>query len=131
MADIDPNELLPESDRDYLVEKGFDCVVTQVGDAVHVVLRGFELPDTYRPHQVSLRIILPAGYPNADLDMFWTLPNVELASGAKPDRADVFQEFEGEQWQRWSRHFTKPWRQGVDDLRTFLATIRQELARGV
>ena len=131
MADIDPDELLPENDRDFLIEKGFDCAVSQIGDQVHVVIHGFELPAAYEPRIVSLRIILPAAYPNADLDMFWTYPTVKLASGGQPDRANKLREYDEQQWQRWSRHFTTPWRQGIDDLRTFLTTIRRELARGV
>lgn len=131
MAEADPEELLPESDRDFLVEKDLDYDVKRVGNDVHVIFRGYELPDAYTPRTVDLRIILPAGYPNANLDMFWTYPEVRLANGAEPDRCQVRQSFDGQDWQRWSRHFEHPWRQGIDDLRTFYTTIGREISRGV
>ena len=48
-----------------------------------------------------------------------------------PDRAEPHVTFEGIAWQQWSRHFRIPWRQGVDNLRTFIASVRRELAKGI
>jgi hypothetical protein len=83
------------------------------------------------PRKANLMFILPAGYPNANLDMFWTEPVVKLANGNWPVNANQHALYGGVSWQRWSRHFQTAWRQGVDNLRTFVATIRKELSRGV
>jgi len=123
--------LIPEIDRDFLAEKQVQFSAFRVGADTHVVIHGFEFPEAYVPRKANLMIILPAGYPNANLDMFWTEPVVKLANGKWPDRADQNATYNGVSWQRWSRHFHNPWRQGVDNLRTFVTTIRRELARGV
>jgi hypothetical protein len=75
-------------------------------------------------------IRLPPLYPKAQPDMFWTRPDVKLASGAWPLRADVKETYLQLQWQRWSRHWQKAWHPGADSLRTFIAAIIRELSRG-
>ncbi len=122
---------LPEFDRDYLEEKGFDYDVIPSGGDLHIVIKDFEFPEAYSPRVADLMIILPAGYPGANLDMFWTSPDVMLASGVWPHQCEHHEQHHGRNWQRWSRHFRAPWRQGVDGLRTFVASVRAELAKGI
>lgn len=124
-------DLVPEIDREFLAEKNLKFSVSRVGGDSHIVIHEFDFPEAYTPRKANLLIILPAGYPNADPNMFWTEPVVKLASGNFPERADTHAVYNGKSWQRWSRHFVNPWRQGVDNLRTFFMTIRRELARGV
>lgn len=124
-------DLIPEVDRDFLSEKGYRYRAKRVGADVHVVIEDFSFPDAYVPQKASLLVILPAGYPNANLDMFRTIPDVKLKSGAWPQNADNREVHEGISWQRWSRHFSSAWRQGVDNLRTFVASIKRELGKGI
>jgi hypothetical protein len=66
------------------------------------------------------------------LDMFWTSPEVKLVKGGIPDRTISNQENRFEKkWQRWSRHYTNPWRPGVDGLRNFIQSIHTELRKGI
>ena len=86
MSDVDTiDDLLPEIDRDFLLEKHPNHTVKRVGADTHVVIRDFDFPAAYTPRKANLLIILPAGYPNANLDMFWTEPVVKLANGNWPD----------------------------------------------
>jgi hypothetical protein len=124
-------DLIPEIDREFLAEKNLKFSVSRVGAATHVVIQHFDFPEAYTPRRANLLIILPAGYPNANLDMFWTEPVVKLANGNVPAGADNHTTYNGLSWQRWSRHFQNAWRQGIDNLRTFVMTIRRELNRGV
>jgi hypothetical protein len=124
-------DLVPEIDRTFLTEKNFRHSAHRVGQDTHVVIHEFDFREAYTPRKANLLIILPAGYPNAKLDMFWTEPVVKLANGNWPAGAETHAIHNGVSWQRWSRHFPQAWRQGVDNLRTFIATIRKELARGV
>jgi hypothetical protein len=124
-------DLVPETDRDYLKEKGFTFKATRVGADVHVVIQDFLLPVAYLPRTANLLIILPAGYPNANLDMFWTFPDVKLVNGGVPQNCDHHQTYDGISWQRWSRHFNSAWRQGVDNIRTFIASVKHELKKGI
>ena len=124
-------DLIPEVDRDYLDEKGYKFSAKSMGSDVHVVIEDFPFPESYNPRRARLLIILTAGYPNANLDMFRTIPDVRLANGAWPANADNRELHGGVSWQRWSRHFTSGWRQGVDNLRTFIASIKHELDKGI
>lgn len=121
----DPNKLVPEADREFLEEKGYTYDVTQTGPEVRVTIQEFPLPTPYTPRAVQLMLKLPAGYPNANPDMFWTRPDVRLAAnGAFPQAADVHEDG----WQRWSRHST--WRPAIDNLRTKVASVVAELKKG-
>lgn len=123
--------LLPRRDHEYLVSKKLRFHVGTVGPEIHLTLFQFAFPPAYAPVAADLRIILPPGYDNANPDMFWTRPNVLLRSGAFPLTADHMQPLHDGVWQRWSRHFQDGWRPGVDGIRTYLASIRRELARGL
>src|SRR5688572_341543 len=125
-------KLIPESDREFLDEKGFEYEIEQAAGFLHIIIRRFELPAAYLPRTCDLMIRLPGGYPNANPDMFWTRPDVRLADGGGiPLQAAHHQDLNGLSWQRWSRHFPDGrWRPGVDGLDTFIACVRRELAIG-
>jgi hypothetical protein len=118
---------LPEIDYHFLEEKGWQYEVVIGPGELRVYIRGFELPAAYLPRLTDLLIRLPMGYPQANPDMFWTKPDVLLARGGYPNRADYHDPTAGG-WQRWSRHGA--WRPGVDNFRTKLAAVRHELEAG-
>lgn len=122
---------LLEDDRKYLEASGFEFeAIDQPGETC-LVIKGFKLPEHYTPGTVEMLIKLPMAFPNSNPDMFWTNPTVTLAKGGTPLRADVYETYLGRSWQRWSRHWSAPWRPGVDGLNTYLASIRSELMRGL
>jgi hypothetical protein len=123
--------LLPELDRDFLDAKGYDFEVHRENDTVLLVIRNMAFPAAYQPQVAELLIIIPAGYPNAQLDMFWTFPDVKLANGGWPAQSEHHQAYLGKNWQRWSRHFQQPWRPGIDSLKTFVASVRSEINKGI
>lgn len=78
-------------------------------------------------HSVVLMIKIPAQYPQAKLDMFWTWPHLkDKRTGKDPDRASVVEPHFGRQVQRFSRHLPQ-WRPGVDSLAGYLALIQNIL----
>lgn len=121
---------LPQRDREYLQSKDMEFTLAQVGPEVHLTLIAFLFPTAYTPLKSDMRIVLPPGYDSSNPDMFWTRPNVKLESGAFPLTADHMQTFPDGVWQRWSRHF-EGWRPGIDGLRSYIASIRRELSRGL
>lgn len=122
---------LLESDEEYLKQKGYVFETSAQGSELHVIIHGFPLPSSYSVTSVDLLVRIPAGYPNAKLDMFWTNPSVTLANGGVPKTAEVSATIGGRTWQRWSRHWTTRWRPGVDGLDTFLVAVRNELNKGI
>jgi hypothetical protein len=141
MADVaDISEVLPEDDVKFLKEKFPDHAVRQVGNELHVLVRNYSFPEQYAPRIADLLLRLPAGYPNAAPDMFWTKPDVRLASGAWPSQCEHHEVpgtgqgsevYEQIPWQRWSRHFENDWIVGRHGLQFFMRTISQELRRGI
>ncbi len=129
---LDLDSLLPESDREFLAEKEYDYLVVQQAGGTHLFIRNYPFPAAYAPRVADLLIILPAGYPNANPDMYWTYPDVKLVSGAWPQAGEAHQVYGDRNWQRWSRHFTQsPWRPGVDNLRTYLSAVRRDIDKGI
>jgi hypothetical protein len=122
--------LLPEEDEAYLCEKGFEYSATEEGGVVNLVIHRFPFPSAYSVREANLLIRLPAAYPSGKPDMFWTRPDVRLASGGVPVKSEARETYIGQTWQRWSRHWQHAWRPGVDGLNTFIASIQRELARG-
>jgi hypothetical protein len=127
----DPNNLLPELDRDFLNSKEYDFDVLRVGGEIHLIIHNFQFPAAYTPRQADLLIIIPAGYPNANLDMFWTYPDVMRANGGWPQASEHHQPHGERTWQRWSRHVQNGWRPGTDCLQTFVAAVRKEIGKGI
>lgn len=122
---------LLESDEDYLRGKDYNFEATEQGAELHVIIHDFPLPKTYSARSVDLLVRLPAGYPNAHPDMFWTIPRVTLVNGQVPQGAGANENHGGRTWQRWSRHWTTRWRPGTDGLDTFLVAVRSEIAKGI
>ena len=124
-------DLLPELDREFLAEKEYSYTLAKVGGEVHIIIQEFDFPAAYAPRKADLLIVLPAGYPNAHPDMFWTYPDVKLINGNWPVNSDQHMVYGDRSWQRWSRHYQGKWRSGIDDLRSYLAAVRTEIAKGV
>lgn len=126
------SQLLPDPDAEYLESKGYRFSEKNASGWIHVTLHDFLLPTCYCPGVCDLLVRLPPAYPNANPDMFWTRPDIRLSTGNWPARADVHESFDGESWQRWSRHVPpNSWRIGIDTLQTFIAMIKHELAKGL
>jgi hypothetical protein len=123
--------LLAEEDLLCLKEKSYSFSVAQTDGLIYLIIQAYQIPASYNPTSVDLLLRLPPNFPMAKPDMFWTFPHVRLVNGSFPQAAAVFDvQYQERQWQRWSRHFTN-WRPGVDNLKAFLATIRQELKKGI
>lgn len=122
--------LIPESDEKYLKQKKFQYEIKQEGAEIHIILKNWEFPEAYTPRNVDILIRLMPNYPFSPVDMFWTSPDVKLSNGGGyPQAADYHETHGGKGWQRWSRH--NEWRVGVDNLRTFITAMSEEIKRGI
>jgi Prokaryotic E2 family E len=123
--------MLAEADTQYLLSKGLDFEVTVESGMTCVVVKDYALPEGYDRSSTDLLIRLPAGFPDAQPDMFWCDPAIRLSSnGGMPQAADAFEIHLGRTWQRFSRHLPGgAWRPGTDDLGSWLSMVGGELAR--
>lgn len=99
------------------------------GTSQWVVIREFKLPPGYNVATADLAIQLVAGYPDAALDMAYFSPDLQRADGKAIPALSPHQ-FDGRNWQRWSRHRTgsNPWVPGEDCLSTHISYIKFFLA---
>ena len=123
---------LPRSDVVYLNERGVAHEIIAETSVTCVVMPRWPLPSGFDRDAADLMIRLRAGYPDVPPDMWWFSPPIHLKNGKALPATDVIETYLGRRWQRWSRHFTNgQWQSGVDGLESFLALIRQDLARSV
>ncbi|HCI47064.1 MAG TPA: hypothetical protein DFI00_07205 [Rhodospirillaceae bacterium] len=120
--------VLPTRDRRYLNDRGLAFTEHQEGAQNAVVIHGYSLPaDKYQVGRADILILLPRGYPDAAPDMFYAVPWLTLATSQRyPRQADQPLQFEGQRWQRWSRH-NNTWRPGVDGIWTILKRVETAL----
>ncbi|MDR6472224.1 hypothetical protein J2777_005965 [Paraburkholderia graminis] len=113
-----------DEDREYLDSRDYVWEAVDQSDAKRIVVRGFEPPPGFAPATVDMFVILPAGYPDTQIDMVYFHPALSRADG-KQIRALITNQFEGKTWQGWSRHRTpnSPWRQGIDNVGTHLMLV--------
>lgn len=119
---------LPSKDRRYLLERGFVFEEVTSGQTNGLVFPNWMLPDGHFDiAATSLLIILPGGYPDLAPDMFFTNPWIKLNAAQRYARcADQPHQFNGVNWQRWSRH-NNEWRRGVDGIWTMLKRVEHAL----
>lgn len=119
---------IPNDDIEYLKEKGFEYELVPTGGEIHLIIHHFPF-EGYSPKEADLLIRLLPGYPQTAVDMFYTIPDVKLPSGAFPQRSDQHPQIGGKGWQQWSRHYA--WRSGIDNLRTYIAAVTAEISKGI
>lgn len=113
-----------EEDIEYLNSKGYTWEAVAQAEVKRVVLRGFEPPQGFAPAKVDAFVILPHGYPDAQIDMVYFHPPLARVDGVGI-RSLITNDFEGKTWQGWSRHRTanSTWRQGIDNMATHMMLV--------
>jgi hypothetical protein len=121
---------LPPDDAAFLAERGIVHTAQIDAGMICVVLPDWPVPLGYNRQVVDLLLRLPAGFPDVPPDMWWVDPALTLADGRVIEATQSTEVYLGRSWQRWSRHFTPgQWQPGTDNLESFLARIRGEMAR--
>jgi len=113
---------LPSADQRYLSEHNISPETISVNGQHGVIIPNYYLGEAVTPQTADILIMLPQGYPDVSPDMFYSLPWVSLKTGGWPNQADQAHQFNGQKWQRWSRH-NKEWRPGKDGIWTMLRRI--------
>jgi Prokaryotic E2 family E len=121
--------MLRADDQQFLEGLGLPYQVTSEHGMVCVVIKDWPLPSVYSPTVTDLLLRLAPGFPDVPPDMFWCDPPVKLAAtGGFPPAADLFENYLGRTWQRFSRHLAAgQWVASRDSLGSYLALIRRDL----
>ena len=125
---------LAQSDIEFLNSLQLPWEAVLEGHVRRIVIHQFPIPEGYNVQNVLVNMRIEAGYPEVQIDMAYFYPTIQRLDN-KPIRATVVDQFDGKQWQRWSRHRTpnNPWRPGIDNISTHVAAIagwlQQELLK--
>lgn len=121
---------LPQSDIDYLNNRGMPYTVSEEANMTCIVFNGYILPNGFTRPTADLLLRLSPGFPDVPPDMWWFDPAVGRADGKPIPATEHVESHLGRSWQRWSRHLSAgQWQPGTDSLESFLALIRRELER--
>ena len=119
---------LPRQDRLYLKMRGITIREVVEGATKGVIITGVTLPEgKYQVAQADILILLPPSYPEVAPNMFYAVPHLKLvADQREPRRTRARQTFDGQTWQRWSRH-NDQWRPGTDGIWTMVKRFEEAL----
>ena len=115
---------LPEVDLDHLNSLGLEWETVKEANVNWLLIYKYPVPNGFNVPEVTVAVMIQPGYPVAQLDMAYFYPHLQLLT-QRQIGALTFQQIEGKVFQRWSRHRTaaNPWRPGIDDLSTHLASV--------
>jgi len=126
---VTDNTVLAE-DLDRLLESGFETELLREGDQVGVVVRAVPLPEgRWSQESTDVMLMTTVLYPQSAMDMFWTPPELYLASGGEPTASNLEMHF-ARAWRRFSWHRNTDWRPGRDDLLSHFEFARARLNDG-
>jgi hypothetical protein len=124
--------LPPEEDHDFLDNRlGLKWEAVLEGDVRRLLILKYAVPDGYNVAEADLFLRLEAGYPDSQIDMVFFHPALSLNNGKRVGATDGRQQFDGRDWQQWSRHRTpqNPWVPGVDNIERHMLLVREWLDR--
>ncbi|MBV8646335.1 multiubiquitin domain-containing protein [Paludibacterium sp.] len=112
------------ADLGYLNSLGLRWEAVLDGQVMCAVIYDWPLPDGYNVQVADVHVRMNAGYPDVQIDMAYFVPALARRDG-RPINGLTTMQFDGRQWQQWSRHRTanSPWRVGEDDLSTHMGYV--------
>ena len=104
-----------------------DAQMREHGNGVVITIPGVELlpKGHWNKDNATVRILAPAGYPQAKPDCFWVDQDVRLAGGGVPVNT-AFNDQVGENLLWFSWHVGR-WNPNVDTLKTYFNVVRERL----
>jgi hypothetical protein len=122
---------LPEEDLAWLEGRSSPYELVRENGILRVVLNEYAVPAGYDHQFVRANVRIDPGYPDAQIDMVYFYPGIALMSHRAIAAVSPCDQFDGQTWQRWSRHRTgaNPWRPGLDNLGVHFELVQEWLTR--
>ena len=116
-------KLLP-GDQAFLNSLGLRWEAVLDGQVMCAIIYEWLLPAGYNVAVADVHVRMTQGYPDSQIDMAYFAPAL-TRSDLRAINGLSFMQFDGRQWQQWSRHRTanSPWRIGEDDLSTHMGYV--------
>ena len=95
-----------------------------------VSIHGVHLPEGWSKASTTLRFLIPAAYPQAQVDSFWADPDLRLTNGAMPQNSvlnAIPESAEEGLWFSW--HLASPWNVNRDTLNTWANAMLDRMRR--
>lgn len=84
-------------------------------------------PGAWSHPAVTVRFLLPLGFPQARPDCFWADPELRLAGGGLPQNSAIQDAPHGAGQQLWFSWHVAHWNPQVDTVQTYLNVVRRRL----
>jgi hypothetical protein len=96
-----------------------------------LLIHDYPIPVGYSVQSTLLGLEIPTTYPGAQIDMFYTYPPLQLASGTAIPSTQVNASIRGRMFNGWSRHrgAASPWDPETDNVSTHLALVDSAMAK--
>ncbi|MBL8596421.1 MAG: multiubiquitin domain-containing protein [Devosia sp.] len=120
------------TDEDYLDALGL-IWETETAGKRWLIIHDYPLPPGYTASKVTLALLIPPTYPQAQIDMFYVHPTLHLTTGRAIPAAQTQVAIRGLSFQRWSRHRgpASKWNPVADNVMTHLALVETAIAKEV
>ena len=130
MTDVRRQFKLPGFDLEFLKRRRLPWEAVLEGGGQWVVLHEHPVFGGYNHTTVSVALQLSLSYPDTQIDMVYFYPHLALTKGKAVGQLSTHN-FDGNTWQRWSRHRTNanPWRRGYDCIETHVLLVDEWLER--
>lgn len=100
-----------------------------LADGTHLIsVQEVKLPNGWSKQAIGVKFVVPAGYPFAKLDCFWTDPDLRLASGANPMNTGTNPIPHVAAPYLWFSWHVGAWNPNTDSLLTYFYVIKRRLS---
>jgi hypothetical protein len=106
------------------LQERFQVEIVEEPDAINLVFAEFPTSPLYSHPTTELLLRVPRAYPDAGLDMFWTSPQLTLATGGIPQSGESVETYAGRQWRRFSWHHNG-WRSQLQSIEAYLDFVKR------
>lgn len=93
----------------------------------YVSIPNYPLPAGWNKQTINVYFVVPAGYPTAKPDCFWTDRDLLLANGATPANASVNVAHGEPEQLLWFSYHLSSWNPNTDNLLTYVRVIQKRL----